>query len=378
MREDSNLQPLLRQQSKAENVCNTPLLMAVKNHSLNFAKQLVPYYDLESLLVKTIAGNTVLHLLAFFRRNDLIKVIIDHVRAQQGEEGVTRLLCVKNSAGKTPAQCYQAEVLPIEDFKDRCLAADTFMLGGIRLPRMHCNPTEFTQQNWNNLANLIMESAFVRLSGGQEGAHRYSTVCRNEKSEEILDLLKARDVDAPYTNLDTLLDQIFISDKKQIREEQPTHKAAERKISFSFNNTNYQIEDQEFRHKLMYCLAQMHGFSAEATHIIIYDFSYITKEHDAAYATCYINPKAGSNSTPVYSLSADGTLSQLYLPKGDLTNLELGIYNALPKIEITESEYRHWLKERNPELIFDSSGDDDEEEFDEEDEELEGRSRYQP
>lgn len=75
MSEDSTLQPLLRQQSAAENVCNTPLLMAVKNHSLNFAKQLLPYYDLESLLVKTIAGNTVLHLLAFFRRNDLIKVI---------------------------------------------------------------------------------------------------------------------------------------------------------------------------------------------------------------------------------------------------------------------------------------------------------------
>ncbi|MBX9586337.1 MAG: hypothetical protein K2X50_03680 [Gammaproteobacteria bacterium] len=334
--ENKNLHPLLTQQSTAENVCNTPLLMAVKNYNLNFAMQLVPFYDADSLLIKTIAGNTVLHLLALFRQNKLIEAIINHVNQHQGERAVTQLLSEINTAGKTPAQCYQAEKLPLEAFKDRALAAQVFKIGGMHLHRGYYDP----QENWDNLAALIMELAFVRLNGAQEGAHRYSTIGRNEKSESTVQLLKAQDIDASYTNLDALLNAMFLSAEKSDAVE---GQSLEKKITFSFINSNYQVKDADKRYHLMQALTKVHGHK-ENTHILIYDFSttnepLIQRHPNAAFfVTCYINPCIGNNSTVVYSVTEDFALKILYNPSGDLTQTELDKYNSLPKIELTVLE----------------------------------------
>lgn len=174
---------------------NTPLLMALKNYDLKLAEFLLPFYDKKSLMIKTRAGNSVLHLAAFLRLNGLIAAIIKQAQSL-GDDALEALVQQKNASEKTPAACYLVEPPEVLLVNDLLSSAEAVKICGLRLDTK-------TISDWHpgTRANLVMAQAFARLGSAQEGAHRFTQFARGSIDPVLADLFSSTPHDLKYGDL---------------------------------------------------------------------------------------------------------------------------------------------------------------------------------
>ena len=305
IKSDKKLSPLLTQPSENTGI-NSPLILALKNYNLDFAMQLVPFYNKEDLLIETVAGNTVLHLAAYFHFNPLIKAILDHAKTL----GITDdLLNSKNRCGKTPAQCYMAEPLPGLEVENLFRNAGRINIGMLRLydDALRHDHLNFENANWAAWAEIIMAQEFIALKTHQEGDHRYNLHShRKDTDPAVVDLLCAQGADIHYANLDKMIVAKTVTEAERQEKKEKDAEAAKRTLTVYFGKSRqtYNSEDQEAEEHAAIVDALFKDSSNEGNFYIT-DFCKIGPDGfypNKTIINLFKNPKDGESQPIVYQL----------------------------------------------------------------------------